>query len=256
MKTVAIIQARMTSTRLPGKILREVLGRPLLGYQLERVQRCRSIDEIVVATTTNETDDPVVQFVEGAGFRVWRGSEEDVLSRFAGAAGLAEADIVVRLTADCPLIDPELVDGLVTTLTESDPALDYVSNAASGTLPAGLDAEVMRVGALMAAEGEATARQEREHVTPFIYNHPERFACRLLKHEPPITGHRWTVDQPEDFELVRRIIEALYPEQPDFGFRDVLALLEKHPDWVEINRAVGGKPKPFKGDDGAYPENA
>ena len=256
MKTVAIIQARMTSTRLPGKVLREVLGKPLLGYQIERVRRCRTVDETVLATTTNETDDPVAAFAGENGLRFWRGSEEDVLSRFAGAAEMAGADIVVRLTADCPLIDPELVDGVVSTLVESDPPLDYVSNSGNDTLPAGLDAEVLRASALMASHREATARQEREHVTPFIYNHPERFACLTLRHEPPIEGQRWTVDQPEDFELVRRIIEALYPRNPDFGYRDVLALLEAHPDWMEINRVVAAKPKPVKNEDGAYPEQA
>ncbi|UUX51432.1 glycosyltransferase family protein [Nisaea acidiphila] len=256
MKTVAIIQARMTSTRLPGKVLREVLGTPLLGYQIERVRRCRTVDEIVLATTTNATDDPVADFAARNGLRLWRGSEDDVLSRYAGAAEMAGADIVVRLTADCPLLDPELVDIVVSTLLESDPPLDYVSNAGTGTLPDGLDAEVMRAAALMAAYLEATECQEREHVTPFIYNHPERFACRRLRQDPPIEGQRWTVDQPEDFELVRRIIEALYPRNPEFGYRDVLALLDAHPDWVEINRVVAAKPKPVKNEDGAYPEQA
>lgn len=256
MKIVAIIQARMTSTRLPGKVLREVLGKPLLGHQVERLRRCRTLDEIVLATTVNATDDPVVAFAEGEGLRFWRGSEEDVLARFAGAAEMAGADIVVRLTADCPLIDPELVDEVVTALTESDPPLDYVSNAGSETLPAGLDAEVMRAAALFAAHAEAVERQEREHVTPFIYNHPDRFACRILRHDPPIEGQRWTVDQPEDFELVRRILEALYPRKPAFTYRDVLTLLEAHPDWIDINRAVSAKPKPVKNKDGTYPEEA
>ncbi|WP_420403661.1 cytidylyltransferase domain-containing protein [Nisaea sp.] len=256
MKTVAIIQARMTSTRLPGKVLREVLGRPLLGYQVERLRRCRTLDEILLATTGNATDDPVAEFAGREGLRFWRGPEEDVLARFAGAAEMAGADIVVRLTADCPLVDPELVDQVVSTLTESDPPFDYVSNAGTGTLPAGLDAEVLRADALFAAHSEAIVRQEREHVTPFIYNHPERFACRMLRHEPPIEGQRWTVDQPEDFELVRRILEALYPQNPAFTYRDVLALLEAHPDWTEINRTVSAKPKPVKSNDGAYPEQA
>lgn len=256
MKTVAIIQARMTSTRLPGKVLREVLGRPLLGYQFERIGRCRRVDETVLATTTNASDDPVAQFAESVGVRVWRGSEEDVLARFAGAAEMAGADVVVRLTADCPLIDPGLVDDAVAILTESDPPLDYVSNSGTGTLPAGLDTEVMRAAALWTAHEEARERPEREHVTPFLYNHPDRFACRLLRTDPPIEGHRWTVDHAEDFELVRRILEALYPQNPVFTYRDVLDLLAAHPDWVEINRAVAAKPKPVKNADGAYPEQA
>jgi len=255
-KTVVIIQARMTSTRLPGKVLKDVLGKPLLGYQLERVGRCRTVDEIVVATTVNATDDPVAEFVTGEGLRVWRGSEADVLSRYAEAAEMAGADLVVRLTADCPLIDPALVDQVVETLRDSNPPLDYVSNTTPRTLPMGLDAEGIRGTALMAAHREAEARQEREHVTPFLYNHKDRFACHYLLHEPPITGHRWTVDHPEDFELVRRILEALYPVNPAFTYQDVLALLEQHPDWPSINRGVYERPQPVKNDSGAYPEQA
>lgn len=256
MKTVVIIQARMTSSRLPGKVLKQVLGRPLLAYQLERVGRCRTVDEIVVATTVNATDDPVAEFVEGAGLRVWRGSEADVLSRYAEAADMAAADLVVRLTADCPLIDPALVDQVVETLRDSNPPLDYVSNTTPRTLPMGLDAEGIRGTALMAAHREAGARQEREHVTPFLYNNKDRFACRYLLHEPPITGHRWTVDHPEDFELVRRILETLYPVNPAFTYQDVLTLLEQHPDWPLINRGVYERPQPVKNDSGAYPEQA
>ena len=124
----------MTSTRLPGKVLKNVLGKPLLGYQLERVGRCGTIDETVVATTVNATDDKVVEFVEGEGLRTWRGSEADVLSRYAGAE-MADADLVVRLTADCPLIDPALVDKVVETLRDSKPSLDFVSNMTPRTLP-------------------------------------------------------------------------------------------------------------------------
>lgn len=256
MKTVAIIQARMTSTRLPGKVLKNVLGKPLLGYQLERVGRCRTIDETVVATTVNATDDKVVEFVEGEGLRTWRGSEADVLSRYAGAAEMADADLVVRLTADCPLVDPALVDKVVETLRDSEPSLDFVSNMTPRTLPRGLDAEGIRSTALMAAHHEASARQEREHVTPFLYNNKDRFACRYLLHDPPIEGHRWTVDHPEDFELVRRILEALYPVNPTFTYQDVLALLEQHQDWPLINRGVYERPRPIRNDSGAYPDLA
>lgn len=256
MKTVVIIQARMTSTRLPGKVLKEVLGKPLLGYQLERVGRSRTVDEIVVATTVNATDDPVANFVAGEGLRVWRGSEADVLSRYAEAAEMASADLVVRLTADCPLIDPALVDQVVETLRDSNPPLDYVSNTTPRTLPMGLDAEGIRGTALMAAHREAEARQEREHVTPFLYNNKDRFACHYLLHEPPIEGHRWTVDHPEDFELVRRILEALYPVNPAFTYQDVLTLMEQRPDWPLINRGVYERPQPVKNESGAYPEQA
>lgn len=236
---LAIVQARMTSTRLPGKVLREVLGRPLLGYQLERMRRARSLDRIVIATTTNATDDPVAAFCRREGCDVVRGPEHDVLERYAQAERAFPADTVVRLTSDCPLIDPDLVDLAVRRFGEQP--CDYLSNMLQPTWPYGMAVEVMTAVALRAAAAEAQDAREREHVTPFLYWRPQRFRLESLTMAPDLSRHRWTVDTPEDFELVRRILEALYPANPRFGLADVLALLEAHPEWEKINAHVEQK---------------
>jgi spore coat polysaccharide biosynthesis protein SpsF len=171
--TVAIVQARMTSTRLPGKVLRDVGGRPLLHYQLERLRQAASLDRIVVATTTNATDDVVVQFCTAAGFEVTRGPEHDVLERFALAVHRFAPDVVVRLTSDCPLLPGPLVDEAVRAFLAQ--GCDYLSNMLEPTYPYGLAVEAMRADALRTAAAEAVDPQEREHVTPFIYWRPRRF---------------------------------------------------------------------------------
>lgn len=233
---VAIVQARMTSTRLPGKVLREVLGRPLLSYQLERMRRAASLGRIVIATTTNATDDPVVAWCEREGCAVVRGPEHDVLERYAMAERAFPAATVVRLTSDCPLIDPEVIDLAVRRFGEC--GCDYLSNMLEPTWPYGLAVEVMTREALQAAAAEAKDPAEREHVTPFIIWRPERFRLESLTTSPDRSVHRWTVDTPEDFELVQRILEALYPANPNFVTKDVLALLDAHPDWAKINAHV------------------
>lgn len=234
--TVAIVQARMTSTRLPGKVLREVLGRPLLAYQLERMRAAASLDRIVIATTTNATDDPIVAFCEREGCDVVRGPEHDVLARYAHAERAVPARTVVRLTSDCPLTDPQLIDMAVRRFHEA--GCDYLSNMLEPTWPYGLAVEVMTREALHAAAAEARDAREREHVTPFIYWRPQRFRLESLTTSPDRSHHRWTVDTPEDFELVRRVLEALWPANPNFVTKDVLALLEVHPDWAKINAHV------------------
>lgn len=243
MTTVAIIQARMTSTRLPGKVLMPAAGRPLLSIMLERVARARRIDRIVVATTTNATDDPVAALVSSEGHGVFRGSEADVLSRFHGAAREAGADVAVRLTGDCPIHDPEVIDAMVALFQDSEPGWDYVTNAIPRSYPAGLDTEVMSVAALDTASREATEGYEREHVTPFLYKHPERFRLKSVVMEPNRARERWTLDERADYELIRRIVEALLPENPAFGWRDVVDLLDAHPDWRAINGSVRDNPR-------------
>lgn len=234
---LAIVQARMTSTRLPGKVLLTVLGRPLLGYQIERVRRATSIDDVCVATTINATDDPVVRYCVDNDVDVFRGSEEDVLGRLHACAEEREAEIVVRLTADCPLVDPALVDDVVAELRR-EPSCDYVSNALDRTFPVGLDCEAMTATALATADARAIDAREREHVTPFIYTHPEAFAVRQVRCERQLSEHRWTVDTQEDFRLVERIISTLYPADPEFGWEDVLALVEAEPEWGNANAGV------------------
>jgi spore coat polysaccharide biosynthesis protein SpsF len=236
--TVAIVQARMTSTRLPGKVLRPIMGRPMLSYQLERVGRARKLDQIVVATTTNAEDDPIVAFCTASGVAVARGSEADVLSRYSAAAQAFDAGIVVRLTSDCPLIDPDLIDLAVGQFKQAKGTCDYLSNMLEPTYPYGMAVEVMSASALRAAAAEADSPAEREHVTPFMYWRPERFRLQSLTMKPDLSHHRWTVDTPEDFELVSRVLEALYPARPEFHQQDVLDLLGRHPDWVKINSHV------------------
>lgn len=242
MSCAIIVQARMTSTRLPGKVLMPVLGKPLLAYELERLQRCQKADSLMVATTVNATDDPVVALCEALDVPVFRGSEADVLERYHGAARQAAAETVVRVTADCPLIDPVIVDHVIaryqTANREANGALDYASNTLARTFPRGLDVEVFSFAGLETAHRQATQPAHREHVTPFFYTQPERFRLDSIESLENYGEHRWTVDTPEDFELVRRILETLYPVTPDFGLLDVLALLDRNPEWVHLNAHI------------------
>lgn len=242
MTVVAITQARMTSTRLPGKVLLPVLGRPMLAYHVERLRRCCRIDTLVVATTTNATDEPIVRFCAEAGVACYRGPEDDVLARYHGCAVAHGATVVVRLTSDCPLIDPDIVDRCIAVFLEARPGFDYVANTLGvRTYPRGLDAEVFSFRALDEAHREAADPAEREHVTPFLYRHPERYRLGNVAHPTDQSRHRWTLDEPADFDLLSRMIAALYPQRPDFTWLDGLALLERHPEWSEINRAVRQK---------------
>lgn len=240
MKTVAIIQARMGSTRLPGKVLKKVLGKPLLEYQLERVKKSRLIDEIVVATTVKEQDQPIVDFCMEKGVSCYRGSEEDVLARYYEAAKEYEAEIVVRLTSDCPVIDPGVIDRVIQAFLEDEEA-DYVSNTLERTFPRGMDTEVFSFQALEQAFQSARMQSEREHVTPYIWKNSDRFSIKSVFHRDDLSIHRWTVDTPEDFELIKKMIEHLYRVQRDFSMEDMLQLLDQHPQWKEINAHIEQK---------------
>lgn len=238
MNKVIIVQARMTSTRLPGKILKEVLGKPLLEYQVERLRRVRNADKIVIATTTNNTDEPVVSLGGRLAVPVYRGPENDVLARYHGAARAYGAGLVVRVTSDCPLIDPGVIDRVIGFYHEHKDAYDYVSNTLQRTYPTGMDTEVFPFTVLDEAYREALDAAEREHVTPFIYRRPERYRIGQVIAYNDTSRHRWTVDTPEDFELVRRIIEVIYPENPAFSLYDVLNLIDRNPSWTEINAHI------------------
>jgi spore coat polysaccharide biosynthesis protein SpsF len=239
--TAIIVQARMTSTRLPGKVLLPIAGRPMLTYLLERLRRVQRAGRTVVATTTNAADDPIVSVATACGVACTRGPELDVLARFAQAAEQARASVVVRVTADCPLLDPALVDNAIDTFLHAPVHYDYVSNMLEPSYPYGMAVEVFSAAALAAASAEATEDAEREHVTPFIYWRPERFKLRSLTMRPNLSSNRWTVDTKEDFELVSRIVETLYPRNPEFRMADVLDLLDQHSDWRKINRGVRQK---------------
>lgn len=237
MKVLAIIQARMGSTRLPGKVLADLGGEPLLARVLRRVRRSRLIDEVVVATTENESDDLLVDYCAKEECRVFRGSEDDVLDRFYQAAKSCTPDAVIRITADCPLIDPEVNDLVIQEFTSAVPAIDYAcSFLPRRTFPRGLDVEIISFAALERAWLEDENLSWREHVTEYVLNHPEAFTILGITNEVDYSEHRWTVDTPEDLELVRKIYAAFGTDQ--FTWREALAVIEANPSWADMNRHV------------------
>lgn len=241
MKIVAIIQARMGSTRLPGKVLRQVLEKPLLVYQLERVARAKLIDEMIVATTERRIDDPIVLLCQALGIAYYRGSENDVLNRYFEAASFINAEVVVRLTSDCPLIDPEQIDKVIKSYLLSPHELLYVSNILKRSFPRGMDTEVFSFKALKLANQKAKTKSDREHVTRYMVNNPYTFHLANVTNNKDYSYHRWTVDAIEDFILIKRIIETVYPTQPYFTMEDIIALLEKFPKWQKINAHIEQK---------------
>lgn len=236
-----IVQARMGSTRLPGKVLREIAGRPMLSYQIERLRRVRRADRIVIAIPDDASNQPLERFCAAERVSCVRGPEQDVLARYALAARDCGASVVVRVTSDCPLLDPSLVDLAIDALMDADPRPDYVSNMLKPTWPYGMAVEAFTRAALDAADGEARDSAEREHVTPFIYWRADRFRLHSLTRQPDLSGVRLTVDTPEDFDLVSRVLAELYPAKPQFNMDDVLALLDAHPDWSAINQHIQQK---------------
>lgn len=241
MKKAIVIQARMTSTRLPGKVMKEVLGKPLLQVQLERLKHVRNVDEIIVATTINDTDRPIVELCKSLSIPIFRGSEEDVLERYYQAAVAYEVDIVIRITSDCPVIDPRVVEQVIDFYLSRQGSVDYVSNTLVRTFPRGMDTEVFSRQVLEQAYRSATKASEREHVTLYIYSHSELYRIGNYPYYQDASHHRWTVDTIEDFELIKRIIEHLYPADPLFSLEDILELLKRYPEWMLINQQVKQK---------------
>ena len=239
MTATAIVQARMTSTRLPGKVLLPLGGEPMLLRLIDRLRRAETCEAVVVATTVNSTDDPVVALCARLDVPCTRGSEHDVLGRYVAAAAQHDADRLVRVTADCPLLDPAIVDQLVEEHASS--GCDYVSKMLPRTWPYGMAVEVFSHTALISAHEGATKASDREHVTPYIYGHPERFELRNVRNPTDLSGHRWTVDTPEDYELVGRLFDALHPTNPNFTLADLLATMAKHPEWARINQHIEQK---------------
>lgn len=230
---LAVLQARVSSTRLPGKVLKPILGQPMIMRQIERVMRSRLIDRLVVATSKERTDDALEQACAMHDVNCFRGSLDDVLERFYQASATYNPEYVVRLTGDCPLADPEIIDLVITHCREG--GYDYVSSALEPTFPDGLDAEVFRFTALMTAWREASLPSQREHVTPFIYQNPERFRIGSIKGSEDLSHLRWTVDEPADFDLITRIYETLYPVNSDFTTSDILGLLQQQPALSSLN---------------------
>ena len=234
MTTLAVVQARMTSTRFPGKVLTPLLGEPMILRQLERVSRARLVNELVVATSTHPSDDPLVEVLHSAGYSVFRGPLDDVLARFIGAIDAFEnstgskADVVVRLTADCPLISPKVIDEVIDAFRNSE--ADYLSNTMTPTYPDGLDAEVVKVTVLREVASVAIDPPEREHVTLGVYRRNAEYLIGNYADSRSNSDLRWTVDTPEDLSFVSQVFEALYPENPNFEYEDVLAYLRKYPE--------------------------
>ncbi|HEY2358039.1 MAG TPA: glycosyltransferase family protein [Phenylobacterium sp.] len=221
---LAILQARMTSSRLPGKVMAPLLGEPMIGRQVERLRRARRIDKLMVATSTDPSDDPLAAYCESLDVPVFRGPLDDVLERYRGALSLnPQAKAVVRLTADCPLADPALIDEVIAHHYSA--AADYTSNTlGTRTYPHGLDTEVIRPAVLLQAAERAQDPYEREHVTPYVYRRPETFRLAGVARAESLAGLRWTVDLPEDLAFVRSVYAKLYPFNPDFDSEAVAAL--------------------------------
>ncbi|MBI2010380.1 MAG: glycosyltransferase family protein [Candidatus Chisholmbacteria bacterium] len=236
---VAIIQARMGSTRFPGKVLKLILGKPMLERMLERVQRAKLIDQVVVATTTNIQDDSITRLTDSLNISSFRGSEPNVLNRFYQAAKKFKATVVVRLTADCPVIDPELIDKTIKLFHRGK--YDYVSTRTlTENYPRGMDVEVMTFRSLSSANRYASSAFQREHVTPYIYSKPQKFSLKAVPRSHPHfnTSIRLTVDQPADLKLIRLIFKHFYPANSHFDYTDIFNLFKRHPRLSHINRHV------------------
>jgi spore coat polysaccharide biosynthesis protein SpsF len=235
---VAVVQARMGSTRLPGKVLKSLGGESVLARVVRRLRRSTLISEVVIATSASPGDVAVVREADRIGARCFRGSECDVLDRFYQASRMFHADVVVRITSDCPLIDAEVTDKVIRAFIKDQP--DYASNALERTYPRGLDTEVMSADALARAWRQAKELHEREHVTPYLYEHPELFKIVSVRIDADYSACRWTLDTPEDLEFIRAVY-AHFNKCDDFSWRDVLALLEREPELSELNAQVRQK---------------
>lgn len=235
---VCTIEARMTSSRLLGKVMKPILGRSMLELMIERLRRARRLDRIVIATTENGTDDVIEALAERIGVSCFRGSEDDVLGRVLGAAKAFGADLIVETTGDCPLIDPFLVDQVVNTFEANE--VDYCDNCVVKSYPLGMAVQAFPVSVLEEIARSTSDPADREHVSLFIYEHPERF--RLLHvvsgFDEESASLRLTVDTAEDLAVVRSVFEALYPENPEFGLQDVIRYLRAHPEVATLNRGV------------------
>jgi spore coat polysaccharide biosynthesis protein SpsF len=232
MKTVAIIQARMSSIRLPDKIMADIIGKPMLSHVVNRAQQAKHLDLVVVATSVHPQDDLVVTFCRKEGIPYFRGSLDDVLDRYYHAARHYDADVVVRLTADCPLLDPSVIDQIVQVFRSGQ--YDYVSNTIQPTYPDGLDTEVFRFDVLEQTWREARLKSEREHVTPYIKKQTALFRLHNVENDQDLSSLRWTVDRPEDLEFVRAVYGYL-SKTASFGVNEVLSLIEEHPELPMIN---------------------
>jgi spore coat polysaccharide biosynthesis protein SpsF len=245
MKVSTIIQARMGSIRFPGKVLEPICGKTMVRHVVERTKEAHNINEIVVATTHSHRDDILVKEVtEIGGVIIFRGSEEDVLDRYYNAAKKTRAEVIVRITADCPLIDPAVLDAMIEVYLKrvaENKQVDYLSNILKRTFPRGLDAEVFSFHALERAFHDAKEVYQREHVTPYIYQRTGIFKLECFENEEDLSFHRWTVDVEEDLQLIREIYKELYQDGHCFLLHDVVNLFKRRPQLLEINASIKQK---------------
>jgi len=242
LRTIAIIQARMGSTRLPGKAMMDILGMPMLGRVISRLKLCSLIEDIVVATTERTEDDLIEQFCQNQNTLCFRGSEMDVLGRYYQAALRYKAQTVVRITSDCPLIDPQVVDKVIAAYQKNVSHASGASNVIERSYPRGLDTEVISMDALEKSWKESQKPHHREHVTSFVYEHPKLFKMQSVKNNEDLSHFRWTVDEVDDLRFVREIYQMMLKRgQEQFFLNDIVALLKDNPDLIKINEAVRQK---------------
>lgn len=234
-----IVQARTGSTRLPGKVLKELCGKPVLWHLWNRLCRAKKVDDIIIATTTLPEDDSIQTFCEEYDIPSYRGSSDDVLSRYYEAAKKHNAGTIIRVTADCPVIDPTVIDHLIYFYLAEK--ADYMSNGMVRTFPRGLDAEIFSFQILERTFNEAKLEYEREHVTPYIYNHPEMFSLKSFLNTEDLSFHRWTVDTEEDFTLIKFIYDSLYHKKEIFLLEDILNLFAENPELIKTNQHIEQK---------------
>jgi spore coat polysaccharide biosynthesis protein SpsF len=234
----AIIQARSGSKRFPNKMFKKILGQPILWHVIQRVRASTLIDQIIVATTRSQADDKIVSLAKKMGLNYYRGSTNDVLGRFYQAAKKFKTKIIVRITPDDIFEDPSLIDSLLKIFIAAKGKYDYISNTVNQTHPEGIDVEVFSFAALQRAFREAKKLSEREHVTPYLWNNPNKFRIKSIKYHKDLSHLRWTIDYPKDLEFARKIYQRLYFKKRIFLMNDVLKVLKKHPAWQKINQGV------------------
>jgi spore coat polysaccharide biosynthesis protein SpsF len=230
-----IIQARMNSSRLTGKVMKKIMGKPLLELLIERLKHCRYVDEIIVATTTNAVDDVIEALAMRLSVKSMRGSEEDVLDRYFQAAKKFNLDHIVRITADCPLIDPAIVDKILKYYIDTNFKYDYLCNTLKPTFPDGMDVEIFSFEVLKKIHEFSKEKYLREHVCGYIIENPDQFNIKNYTNDEDLSSLRWTVDTPEDFSFVKIIFERLYPSKNTFHMSDILELIRQDPELMKIN---------------------
>ncbi|MFD2369384.1 cytidylyltransferase domain-containing protein [Brevibacillus sp. GCM10020057] len=241
MRKVVIIQARMGSTRLPGKVMKKLIDQTVLSHVVKRAQSFSDVNDVVIATTRKSEDDVIAEEAKRLGVPFYRGSENDVLSRYYEAAKEQRADVIVRITSDCPLIDPLVSSEILKIHLNS--SVNYTSNTLERSYPRGLDTEVFSFAVLETANREAIEHHQREHVTPFVYENTDRFSVRSITCEADYSHYRWTLDTQEDWELIEKIYQHLYQSDRLIKWKDCLDLMRNHPDLALINAHVTQKSK-------------